>query len=39
MPRRIVKFSYVFDVSPFREDMLECDIEQTLVRDITKLLL
>lgn len=30
---------YVFDFIPFREDMLERDIEQALVRDVTKLLL
>ena len=29
----------MFDFIPFREDMLERDIEQTLVRDVTKLLL
>lgn len=29
----------VFDFIPFREDMLERDIEQALVRDVTKLLL
>ena len=29
---------YVFDFIPFREDMLERDIEQALVRDVTKLL-
>ena len=26
---------YVFDFIPFREDMLERDIEQALVRDVT----
>ena len=30
---------YVFDFIPFREDMLERDIEQALVRDVTQLLL
>ena len=30
---------YVFDFIPFREDRLERDIEQALVRDVTKLLL
>lgn len=34
-----VKDPYVFDFIPFREDMLERDIEQALVRDVTKLLL
>ena len=34
-----MKDPYVFDFIPFREDMLERDIEQALVRDITKLLL
>ena len=29
----------MFDFIPFREDMLERDIEQALVRDVTKLLL
>ena len=34
-----LKDPYVFDFIPFREDMLERDIEQALVRDVTKLLL
>ena len=34
-----MKDPYVFDFIPFREDMLERDIEQALVKDVTKLLL
>lgn len=34
-----MKDPYVFDFIPFREDMVERDIEQALVKDITKLLL
>lgn len=34
-----IKDPYVFDFIPFREDMIERDIEQALVQDITKLLL
>ena len=34
-----MKDPYIFDFIPFREDMLERDIEQALVRDVTKLLL
>ena len=34
-----MKDPYVFDFIPFQEDMLERDIEQALVRDVTKLLL
>lgn len=34
-----MKDPYVFDFIPFREDMLERDIERALVRDVTKLLL
>lgn len=34
-----MKDPYVFDFIPFRKDMLERDIEQALVRDVTKLLL
>ena len=34
-----MKDPYVFDFIPFRENMLERDIEQALVRDVTKLLL
>lgn len=34
-----MKDPYVFDFIPFREAMVERDIEQALVRDVTKLLL
>lgn len=34
-----MKDPYVFDFIPFKEDMVERDIEQALVKDITKLLL
>lgn len=34
-----MKDPYIFDFIPFREDMVEWDIEQALVRDVTKLLL
>ena len=34
-----MKDPYVFDFIPFREDMVERDIERALVRDVTKLLL
>lgn len=34
-----MKGPYVFDFISFKEDMLERDIEQALVRDVTKLLL
>ena len=34
-----MKDPYVFDFIPFREDMVERDIEEALVRDVTKLLL
>ena len=34
-----MKGLYVFDFIPFRNDMTERDIEQALVRDVTKLLL
>ena len=34
-----MKDPYVFDVIPFREDMVERDIEEALVKDVTKLLL
>lgn len=34
-----MKDPYIFDFIPFREDMAERDIEQALVRDVTKLLL
>lgn len=34
-----MKDPYIFDFIPFKEDMVERDIEQTLVKDITKLLL
>lgn len=34
-----MKDPYIFDFIPFKKDMMERDIEQALVRDITKLLL
>lgn len=34
-----MKDPYIFDFIPFKEDMVERDIEQALVQDITKLLL
>lgn len=34
-----MKDPYIFDFIPFREDMVERDIEQALVHDVTKLLL
>lgn len=34
-----MKDPYIFDFIPFAEDMLERDIEQALVKDVTKLLL
>ncbi len=34
-----MKDPYIFDFVPFREDMIERDIENALVKDITKLLL
>ena len=34
-----MKDPYVFDFIPFREEMLERDIEQATVRDVTKLLM
>ena len=34
-----MKDPYIFDFVPFKEDMVERDIEQALVRDVTKLLL
>ena len=34
-----MKDPYIFDFIPFKEDMIERDIEQALVKDITKLLL
>lgn len=39
LAEQTMKDPYVFDFIPFREDMLERDIEQALVRDVTKLLL
>ena len=33
-----MKDPYVFDFIPFKEDMMERDIEQALVKDVTKLL-
>ena len=35
----LLKDPYIFDFIPFKEDMVERDIEQALVKDITKLLL
>ncbi len=34
-----MKDPYIFDFVPFREDMVERDIERALVQDVTKLLL
>lgn len=34
-----MKDPYIFDFIPFQEDMVERDIEQALVKDVTKLLL
>ena len=34
-----MKDPYIFDFIPFKEDMVERDIEQALVRDVTQLLL
>ena len=34
-----MKDPYIFDFVPFREDMIERDIERALVQDVTKLLL
>lgn len=34
-----MKDPYVFDFIPFREDMVERDIENALIKDVTKLLL
>ena len=34
-----MKDPYIFDFSPFKEDMVERDIEKALVQDVTKLLL
>lgn len=34
-----MKDPYIFDFMPFKEDMIERDIERALVRDVTKLLL
>ena len=34
-----MKDPYIFDFSPFKEDMVERDIERALVQDVTKLLL
>ena len=38
-PQQMMKDPYVFDFIPFREDMVERDIERALVSEITKLLL
>ena len=35
----LLKDPYIFDFIPFREDMVERDIENALVKDVTKLLL
>ena len=35
----LLKDPYIFDFIPFKEDMVERDIEQALVKDVTKLLL
>ena len=35
----LLKDPYIFDFIPFKEDMIERDIEQALVKDVTKLLL
>lgn len=34
-----IKDPYIFDFIPFKEDMVERDIEQALVKDVTRLLL
>ena len=34
-----MKDPYIFDFVPFKEDMIERDIERALVQDVTKLLL
>lgn len=34
-----MKDPYIFDFIPFKADMVERDIEQALVKDVTKLLL
>ena len=34
-----MKDPYIFDFIPFKEDMVERDIEEGMVRDVTKLLL
>ena len=39
MAVQTMKDPYIFDFIPFREDMLEREIEQALVQDVTKLLL
>lgn len=39
LAKQTMKDPYVFDFITFREDMLERDIEQALVRDVTRLLL
>ena len=39
LANQTMKDPYVFDFIPFQENMLERDIEQALVRDVTKLLL
>ena len=39
LAEQTMKDPYIFDFIPFKEDMVERDIEQALVRDVTKLLL
>lgn len=39
LAEQTMKDPYVFDFIPFREDMVERDIEEALVKDVTKLLL
>lgn len=39
MAVQTMKDPYIFDFIPFREDMLEREIEQALVQDVTKLML
>ena len=39
LPVQTMKDPYIFDFIPFREDMIERDIENALVRNVTKLLL
>lgn len=39
MAIQMMKDPYIFDFIPFREDMIERDLESALVKDVTKLLL